>query len=91
MRTTLTLEDDLAAKLKELASRRKVSFKEVVNDVLRRGMSAQGKGDRAAKPFRVVPFSSTFVPGVDPMKLNQLSDEIEVEHAGSRIRGSRAP
>jgi predicted transcriptional regulator len=31
MRTTLTLDDDVAAKLRELAHRRKLTFREAVN------------------------------------------------------------
>jgi len=90
MRTTLTLDDDLADKLKALAARRNTSFKEVVNDVLRRGITAQNKGERSAKPFRLLPFQSAFRAGIDPIKLNQLSDEIEVQHAADRIRATGA-
>ena len=39
MRTTLTLDDDLAAALKEQARRADQPFKQVVNDTLRRGLS----------------------------------------------------
>src|SRR3954451_5802766 len=85
MRTTLTLDDDLAEKLKSLAARRKNSFKEVVTGVLRRAIAASERSV-AAKRFRVVPFRSAFRAGVDPLKLNQLSDEIEVERAADRIR-----
>ena len=41
MRTTLTLDDDVAAKLKAEARRDGRALKEVVNDVLRRGLSAR--------------------------------------------------
>jgi hypothetical protein len=83
VRTTLTLDDDLAARLKELAHRRGISFKEALNAALRRGLLApEGRG-RRARPFRVRTFKSPFQPGVDPLKLNQLSDEIEVR----RFRG----
>mgnify|MGYP001195913274 CR=1 FL=1 len=75
MRTTLTLEDDLADKLKELAARRRMSFKEVLNDVIRRGISSQSTAKHPAKPFRVISFRSAFRPGIDPLRLNQLSDE----------------
>jgi hypothetical protein len=37
MRTTLTLDDDVAAMLRQLQESRSVSFKEIVNDALRRG------------------------------------------------------
>jgi hypothetical protein len=37
MRTTLTLDDDVAAMLRRLQESRSVSFKQLVNDALRRG------------------------------------------------------
>lgn len=77
MRTTLTLDDDVAVKLRELAHRRRIPFKEVVNTVLRRGLAAQDRRDESGRPFRVEVFRSPFRPGVDPLKLNQLSDELE--------------
>ena len=77
MRTTLTLDDDVAGALRELAHRRKVSFKEVVNAVLRRGLVAQESRGKASRPFQVEAFRSAFRPGVDPLKLNQLNDELE--------------
>jgi hypothetical protein len=86
VRTTLTLDDDVADKLKALAERRKLSFKETVNAVLRRGLGAQERSTAAREPFRVAPFCSAFRPGVDPLKLNQLSDEVEVQHGIDRIR-----
>ena len=77
MRTTLTLEPDVAAKLKELAHRRRISFKEAVDSVLRRGLSAQESGHASGKAFRTATFRSAFCAGVDPARLNQLVDEIE--------------
>ena len=38
MRTTLTLDEDIAAKLKSLARRTGRAFREVVNETLRRGL-----------------------------------------------------
>ena len=43
----MTLDDDVAAKLKADARRSGRSFKEVVNDVLRRGLVAYDSGDAA--------------------------------------------
>ena len=84
MRTTLTLDDDVADKLRELASRSKASFKATVNDVLRRGLTAQERVAAAREPFRLEPFRSTFRAGVDPLRLNQANDDLEAEHAGER-------
>jgi hypothetical protein len=77
MRTTLTLDDDVAAKLRALAHRRRISFKEVVNSILRKGLVVQESRSKSSRPFQVEAFRSAFRPGVDPLKLNQLSDELE--------------
>lgn len=55
MRTTLTLDDDLAAALKERAFKSGNSFKQVVNSVLRMGLAAK---DRPRKqPYKLSPVS----------------------------------
>ena len=52
MRTTLTLEKDVAARLSQAARRRKQSLKAVVNDALRAGLAViEQPSDRRA-PFR---------------------------------------
>ena len=78
MRTTLTLDDDLADSLKEQARSQNKPFKRVVNDTLRRGMSP-GSESPPMPRYRVVPNQSGLAPGVDPMKLNQLNDQLETE------------
>ncbi len=74
---TLTLDKDLADTLRERARALDQSIKQVVNDALRRGLSP--KVEESPQPYRVKPFHSGFAPGVDPMKLNQLNDELELE------------
>lgn len=82
MRTTLTLEDDLVRALHEEARRRDISFKEVVNEVLRRGLSAGVPPGARPSRFRVRPKACGFQSGVDLKRLNQLLDEMEIDHAG---------
>ena len=53
MRTTLTLDDDVAAKLKSEARRSGRPFRDVVNEMLRRGMASR-RDVKTAKPFKVV-------------------------------------
>jgi hypothetical protein len=77
MRTTLTLDDDVASRLKQLAHRKRISFKEAVNAAIRRGLAAQQLPHGGRKRFAIRTFSSGFVPGVDPVGLNQLADELE--------------
>jgi hypothetical protein len=47
MRTTVTLDDDLAIRLEQLRAERGVSFKEALNDVIRRGLSPGSAGAQA--------------------------------------------
>jgi len=77
MRTTLTLDDDVATRLKQLAHRKRISFKEAVNAAIRRGLAAQQLPRGGRKRFEIRTFSSGFVAGVDPVRLNQLADELE--------------
>lgn len=79
MRTTLTLDDDLAERLKDLARQAGTSFKEVTNDAIRRGLSAGETPVGGPEPFRVVAERRGFRPGIDPLKLNQIYDDLEVE------------
>jgi hypothetical protein len=41
MRTTVTLDDDLAVRLERRRAERGMTFKEVLNDVIRCGLAAQ--------------------------------------------------
>jgi hypothetical protein len=49
VRTTLTLDDDVAAKLRAEAKSSGRSFKEIVNDFLRRGLSSRGRPDSLSR------------------------------------------
>jgi hypothetical protein len=83
MRTTLTLDDDLLNRLKELARESGRSFKEVTNEVLRRGLITGDTQDESPEPFKVAPKACGFKPGIDPLKLNQLYDDLEIERLGT--------
>jgi hypothetical protein len=54
MRTTLTLDDDVAARLEQLTRARRRPFKAVVNEALRAGLDALA-GPRRPRPYRVKP------------------------------------
>lgn len=76
MRTTLTLDPDVAAKLKEVARRQGVSFKEAVNSNLRRGLAG---GEPVASPYRVRPRPMGAKPGLDLDRARDLADRLEGE------------
>ena len=79
MRTTLTIDNDIADSLKEQARRQGCSFKQVVNDALRRGLEASPAEGEERPVFRVKPMEGGFLPGIDPLKLNQFYDELLVQ------------
>jgi hypothetical protein len=78
MRTTLTLDDDLARRLKEMARQGGRSFKEVTNEAIRRGLSVAADQVEGIEPFHVEARDCGFRSGVDPLKLNQLYDDLEI-------------
>ena len=53
MRTTLTLDDDVAERLKAEARRSDKPFRTVVNEFLRLGLSSRPKGRPQEPPFVV--------------------------------------
>ncbi len=86
MRTTLTLDDELAQRLKDLARASGRSFKEVVNAAIRRGLALGDGPLPGVEPFRVRPKACGFRPGIDPARLNQLYDDLELEDAATRMQ-----
>ena len=70
----MTLDDDVAEALRERARLLDVSFKQVVNDTLRHGISPDA-GKIRGPEYRVIPNHSALAPGIDPLNLNQLNDQ----------------
>ncbi len=58
MRTTLTLDDDVAVLLRRLAERRRAPFKRIVNEAMRAGLAAlAGEPRSRRRPYRMKPVS----------------------------------
>ncbi len=68
MRTTLTIDNDVAVQIDELRRTRGASLKAVVNDALRRGLDEiRGAGKPSRKAFRTRSFDlgAAKIPGLD--------------------------
>jgi Ribbon-helix-helix protein, copG family len=52
MRTTLTIDDDVAAGLEQLRKSQNVSLKGLINEALRRGLREMTERSKPRKPFR---------------------------------------
>jgi hypothetical protein len=83
MRTTLTLEPDVAQALQEVMAKGHTTFKRAVNDTLRAGLAARKPARK--KRFRVEPYSCQFLPGVDQNKLGQFLDELEAREVVEKL------
>ncbi len=75
MRTTVTLDPDVAAKLKEEMRRKDISFKEALNSSVRRGLERQ---ETKPRPYKLPPPQRMGArPGVNLDKALQLAGELE--------------
>lgn len=89
MRTTLTLDDDLAAELRDEAHRTGRSFKEVVNEALREGL-AHAARQPPAQPYRLRPTRmGNFAPGLDADKMLAFADHLHDEEAARELRSRK--
>ncbi len=90
MRTTLTIDPDVAARLDSEMKRSGEGMKTVVNRALRFGL---GMADKPAqpKPFRVEPHDLLVRPGIDLDRLNQLADTLEVEETAAELHAEGRP
>ena len=86
MRTTLTIDDDLAEQIQEYRRRHGHSLKRVINGLLREGLQSRQRR-RKGETYRTRAYKLGMRPGFDPLKLNQLLDELEAE--GWREREDR--
>ena len=77
MRTTLTIDDDLAMALHAKSRAENRPFKAVVNEALRRGLEASGQ-ERPRITFRV--YDTGMDPDLDLTKATQIAAAMEDDH-----------
>ena len=88
MRTTLTLEADVARLLEEETHRSRKPFKQVVNEAIRRGLTQRLTAGLPAR-YQVEPHRTSLRPGVDAVSFNKLADELEDEAVLGRLVADR--
>jgi hypothetical protein len=77
VRTTLTLDEDVAAKLRSLARRTGRPFKDVVNEAIRRGLATTSPPSRR-EPFMVRAHDLGAVrPGLDLDNIGEVLERTE--------------
>jgi hypothetical protein len=78
VRTTVTLDPDVERLLKEEAHRTRQSFKEVLNNAVRQGLRSSGPRKRQ-KSFPIKARPMGLRTGIDPARLTEVADDLEVE------------
>jgi hypothetical protein len=85
MRTTLTIEDQIARHLKQIAHRTGKSFKAVVNETLRAGLAAKQEA-RPRKRYRIRPASlGGVLPGFNLDKALSIADAMDDEEMARKM------
>jgi hypothetical protein len=81
MRTTLTLDDDVAIMLEQLRKARETTFKQVVNDALREGL-VRLSSPAESPAFRTQPvdLGNCYFPNLD--NVWEVLDEVERSGTG---------
>ncbi len=78
MRTTLTLDEDVAQRTKELAAKLKKSFKVVLNEALRKGLDQIEKPQKH-QDYRTFPHKMGLREGLSIDNIQELLSQVEGE------------
>ena len=76
MRTTLTLDEDVAAKLKAESRRAGKPFRVIVNDTLRRGLASR-RTTAQRQPFKIVARDLGLKQGLSLDNIWDLIEQVE--------------
>ena len=85
MRTTVTLDEDISLKLRDVARARGISFKAAINEAIRAGLAEPPD----ARPFRVEVRPLGLRPGIDLTKANALAAQLEDDELLRRMKKRR--
>ncbi len=82
MRTTVSIDPDLAAKLRRIARERDISFKEALNAALRAGLAAQAG---TARPYRLRACRLGLRAGIELDKALRVASSLEDEETVRKL------
>jgi hypothetical protein len=78
MRTTVTIDPDVEQLLRQAMQQTGEGFKTTLNRAIRQGLTEVASTD-PEPPFVVQPQSLGLRAGFDPLKLQELGDEMEID------------
>ena len=79
MRTTLTLDPDVATRAKAEAAHHHIAFMTLVNEALRLGLDAYAGRAKAARPYRTCPVAMGLKAGFSYDNMGDLLAQCEGE------------
>ncbi len=82
MRTTVTIDPDLAAKLQRIARERGLTFREALNTMLRAGLGARAP---VARPYRLPAHRLGLRPGIELDRALSLASAMEDEETTRKL------
>ena len=89
MRTTVTLDDDIATELERIAFETRRSFKSVINDLLKRALR-ESKKSAIDVPFFLAPhYSGGLVDGLEWTDLKKIDQAQEEDYFLQKLRENR--
>jgi hypothetical protein len=88
MRTTLTLDVDNAVRLERLRKQRDSGMKEVINDVIRRGLDVTEAPEKKRAPYKFRALDAGKPLFNSPEELKRLRAEIQEDDDFEKLRRS---
>lgn len=88
MRTTVTIDPDVEELLRHATQSSRQSFKQTLNDGLRRGL-AHLASESPSEPFVVEARPMGLRPGLDPARLHEVANDLEAEAFATTTRKLR--
>ena len=85
MRTTVTLDEDVAQQIRERMRERGAGFKEVLNELLRRGL----RSSEDPAPYSTPTFPMRVRPEIDLTKALALASAMEDEEALRKLERAK--
>jgi len=79
MRTTLTLDEDVAQRTKKLATKLKKPFKVLLNEALRKGLDYIEKPQKS-RHYRTIPHEMGLLEGLSLDNIQELLAQVEGEN-----------
>jgi hypothetical protein len=85
VRTTLTLDPDVAAKIRLKVKLENKTLRQVVNEALRSGLESTAGQSAVPKPYKVRTWPGGMNPGIDHDRINLFLDDLDTKEFAEKF------